>query len=269
MVSSSLLLLSLLAAAPSSSLGIVRSPRGEVSIVETDGNLSPATVGRFVFEDQAIEVEEGAWVELLLPGDGRLRLGSGTRVRLARTPKGALVVLLQSGRLWAQKSLATDPAIEIHAPGFSVEVSPASSIVVEHSTLSGASCVVRAGEARVSADEGPRFVVRAGQIARRARPGETRIGGETIGELVSKEARAGLGDLVGLTAFIVSRTLGAKVADVDMRGVESLFQGDAQLMGGRHPSVIVERAVRPPPFEPTEVPRRGANVEVEVRFEER
>jgi hypothetical protein len=268
MSSSLLVVLGLMAAQPSPFLGVVRSPRGEVSIVGADGEPVPAHVGASLRVEDGLEVGEGGWAELFLLGDARVRLSGGTRVQVGRDSSGAVVVELQSGRLWAQKSGANALALEVHSPGLRVEVLPSSSVVVEHTTLSSGSCVVRAGQAQVTSDSDAPVLVKAGMIARRSRPGEPRIGGQTIGDLVSKEARVGLGDLSGLTAFIIHRTLGAQVADVDIRGVERLFQGDAQLMGGSYPALIVERAVRPPPFELTEVPGRGANVEVEVRFED-
>ena len=268
MVAGLLLLMGLIAAEPTEVLGVVRSPRGDVSLVDAEGELRPAKLGTFVRGDDGLEVGEGAWVELFVVGDARLRLSAGTRVRLHRGEGGAVVVELQSGRLWAQKNGGTGPSLEAHSPGLRVAVLPSSSMVIEHSTLSSGSCAVRAGRALVTSDGQPSVHVEAGMIARRSRPGAPRVGGQTMGELVSKEARAGLGDLSGLTAFMIQRTLGASVADVDIRGVERLFQGDAQLMGGSYPGLIVERAVRPPPFEPTEIPGRGANVDVEVRFED-
>lgn len=269
MVSTLILMLGLWAAEPSGALGVVRVPRGEVYVSSTAGASEPARVGALLGHGQGVDVEEDGWAELLLLDDTRLRLSGGTSLRLEHGAAGGLVVSVQRGRLWVQKSLASPLRLELHAPGLRVEVLPASSIIVEHTTLSGGSCVVRAGEARVSADDRAPLLVPAGMIARRARPDDFRTGGQTIGDLVSKEARSGLGDLTGLTAFIVERTLKGQVAEVDMRGVAQLFHGDVQLMGGSHSTLILERAVRPPPFDPSEVPRRGANVEVEVRFEDR
>lgn len=269
MVSATLLLLALSAAAPDAALGVVRVPRGEVSVATPEGTYVPAVVGTLLSAGAAVEVAETGWAELMLAQDVRLRLSAGTHVRLRRGQDAGLELELARGRVWVQRSRSDTSPVHVRGPGLWVEVQPSSSSIVEHNTLSGGSCVVRAGAVRVSVGAAPPVTVPAGMIARESRPGEARTGGQTIGELVAKEAQAGLGDLPGLTAFIVRRTLDARVADVDMRGVGVLLQGDAQIMGGSHAGLIVERAVRPPPFEPGEVPARGANVEVEVRFEDR
>lgn len=269
MVNVVVLLLALSAPEPAAPLGVVRVPRGEVSVGTPGEGFAPAQVGTPLAAGSAVEVAEDGWAELMLDGDLRLRLSAGTQLRVEAGPGRGLTLELSRGRVWVQRGRGNGAGVALRGPDLLVEVLPASSIIAEHTALSGGSCVVRAGEARVVVGEGAPVRVPAGMIARRARPGEARTGGQTIGDLVSKEARAGLGDLSGLTAFVVERTLSGRVAEVDMRGVSQLFQGDAQLMGGSHSTLIVERAVRPPPFDPSEVPARGANVEVEVRFEDR
>jgi hypothetical protein len=104
-------------------------------------------------------------------------------------------------------------------------------------------------------------------------PGEVstvrvRPGGEGLAELAMREAEAGLGDLLGLGAFLLAQAQTTALQPSGLRGVQDILRTDAELAGADASpgGFLVESAIRPPAFFEEEVPPKGPNVRVEVTF---
>jgi hypothetical protein len=82
-----------------------------------------------------------------------------------------------------------------------------------------------------------------------------------------REAEAGIGDLLGLGAFLLEHARGVALRSAGPRGVLDILRTDESSGADAGPGgVLVESALRPPPFFEEEVPPKGPNVRVEVTF---
>jgi hypothetical protein len=120
----------------------------------------------------------------------------------------------------------------------------------------------------------PAIPIARGQIATfppgAHRVAPARIGGAGISDLAALEARAGLGDLIGIRAFLFERVSRSVLAEISPRGASEIVRLGSEIAGadGGPAGAAIETGIRPPPFFESEVPPKGPNVRVEVTFGE-
>jgi hypothetical protein len=278
------LLLGLLAATPevspvpeaSAALGVLAAVRGPVALIPAlGGEGSPAAAGTAVGEGEQLEAGAQGWFELRFLDDARLRASASTRVALVEGE-----VRLLDGRVWASLPLpgspvprhAAKPSLRIVAVGRRIDLAPGSAVIVEETPTGGLAVTVRRGRAVVALSErgAVSATVAAGRVLEVGRDAEgavVKVGGEATGDLVALEARAALGDLLGLRHHLLDWTRSVRLMPLETRGVSEILRLDSEISGGAglH-ALTVEEAVRPAPFFPSEVPTKGPNVRIDVHY---
>lgn len=262
---SALLVALAVAGAPPPPAGVLQAGALEV---RTGTVSTAARAGAVLPAAGAARTGPNGWAELSLLPSGRLRLSAGTAVSLAGAPER---LLLSEGRLWLQRPVRGPALLVVELAGLELEVPIEASVIVEHTRSSGTLVVVRAGRAFVRG-HGRRVVVEAGAALRRA-PGATtlaqpRAGGRALADLVAEEARDALSDPSGVQAFLLDAAARLGRARRDRSAFEDPLRGAADALGADAdtPGALVEEGLRPPPFFEDEVPTKGPNLEVEVRF---
>lgn len=236
-------------------VGVVRFVRGAVTIGGED-----AKPGAAIARGALLDTGADGYAELALDSTVRVRISSTTRVVLEEH-----ALKLISGRVWIQ---ATQRAFLFEAPGMRADLAGRSSVIAEHAHLAGATLAVRAGSAVVIARE-QRLEVKEREVAvlddgaLRVRPG-----GTGLGALASREAEQAIGDLLGFGPFLLAHAQKVELGSYALRGVQDLLRTDAEIAGSDAGpgGLLVEDALRPPPFFDEEVPPKGPNVRVEVTF---
>lgn len=209
-----------------------------------------------------LTTEDDGYAEVQLGADTRVRLSASTRI-FARERALDLV----SGRMWIQVG-ARERSVDIGSAR--VRLEPRTSAIVERAPT-GVTVAVRVGRAFVATLDGE-LVVEPGMLAQSIGPrAATRRGGAALWNLVIREARDALGDLGGLERFLVERALrrrrSARRADAE----DGPFAGYPERVRGANggaAGLLLEEAIRPPPFFEDEVPPKGPNVRVDVGFTE-
>jgi hypothetical protein len=218
--------------------------------------------GEVTIENDVVETGEDAYAELAWKSATRLRVSASTR--LIMKEHGLELV---SGRVWIQST--RDPLL-FEMPGVRLDISARSSVVAEHTRLTGDSFTVRAGKAVLVA-AGEVTVIDAKHLAI-VHDGRVRVqpGGAGLSELALREAQAALGDLLGLSSFLLAQANQVSFGSASLRGTSAILRTDAEVAGGDAGpgGVLVEGALKAPPFFEEEVPPKGPNVRVEVTFGE-
>ncbi|MCB9651823.1 MAG: hypothetical protein H6730_35280 [Deltaproteobacteria bacterium] len=253
----------LAALAVAAPVGVVQVARG-ASVAAAE-----ARPGQLLEPGERVSVIPGGWAELSLVGDPAVvaRLSAGAELGI--TQDGLRLV---EGRLWLRATGHGAGAAKVHLPEVTVVVPAGAAVVVEHSRSAGTLVAVRAGVVRVATSEpGAGVSLGRAQVLRVAGGGAVgtpQAGGAALGELVSEEAWRALPDLAGVQAYL--RDEGARVRrGLGRAGLGPVVRGPAEVLGadGGTVGALIEDALRPPPFFAEEVPPKGPNLQVEVRFE--
>jgi hypothetical protein len=262
------LYLAALAATAPGPVGVLQVARGA-----TAAGLE-ARPGQRLPAEARVSVAPGGWAELSLGGGS-----AGGPPLIARLSAGAEVVVMQDslrlleGRAWLTRT-GRGPALAwAQLPDVAVALPEGASVVLEHTRSLGTLVVVRAGAVQLRSPGGAEATsVLRGQVVRVApggAMGPVQAGGAALGDLVAQEAAAAQPDLAGVQAYLraegarARRALGRPELGATVRGPAEVLGADAGAVGA-----LVEDALRPPPFFPEEVPPKGPNLEVEVRFVE-
>ncbi len=257
-------------------LGMVRVAQGEVQIGQGARSAS-AQPGALLYGDSWIDTGVDGWTELHLLHLGRVRISAQTRAQFVPSEDSSIILSLERGRVWAQisggrKQIADRRVLAVRFPRHRALLVPGSSVILERTLTGGTSVFARTGTVLVMDGVGGRARVQAGrglQIPPSARtlPKPTN-GGRGTGELVVLETEKNMGDLFGLRAFLLTQVLDAKLGVRSSESLTKLHYGEKELSGSETGPVgkLVEQGFRPPPFFESEVPPKGPNVQVEVRF---
>lgn len=241
MVSPALLCAVLLCGQTPDVVGVVRAPSGPVNVSGND-----AAVGALIADGATIETGEGAWLELVVFSEHRIRLSEKTKIVL-RVAESRPKIELSSGRIWIQSK----GNLSVGTSHLDVELLVSSSTIIDHATITGTFVVTRSGVARVTR-RGGRVTLLGGEAVMSGPelegPLEKKPGGHAMAELVAKETREGLGDLVGLSSYLAQWAQQVDISDLDLRGVRQVAPSDTELQRGDFESEGVERALRPAPF---------------------
>lgn len=247
-------MLIVLASLSASPVAQVRFVRGSAS-VENGAALVSGT---------ALETAEGGFVELSYRSTVRVRVFSATRVAFEEN-----AIRLLSGRVWIQATAMSSPLF-FTIPGATAEVASRTSLIAEHTRHAGSAIAVRAGTVVLRGDEPLPVHQREVAMIAPGADGKTRVqkGGSGTAELAIREAEQGLGDLLGLSRFLLEHARQVVLGTSTLKSAEELVRTDGQLLGSdAHPGgIFLESALRPPPFFEEEVPLKGPNVRVEVTF---
>lgn len=246
-----------LAAAPADA---TPAPVGVVQVARDAGGLE---VGAVLRAGDVVGTGPAGWAEISLQGGLRARISAGTRLTLERRDD-ALRLAVASGRVWLQRD-AVAGTVEVRVGSDTYRVAARTSAVFEQTASGGSLLAVARG--RVEQGE---TVVDAGRVRRRrpgAPAGPVRSGGAAILALVAEEARLELDDPAGWQAFLLRRAAlrGARGRKGRL-GPQLRFSSDVLGSDADSEGALVEEALRPPPFFESEVPTKGPNVDVEVRF---
>ena len=99
------------------------------------------------------------------------------------------------------------------------------------------------------------------------KPTKPRRGGAALSDLAAFEARRGLGDLVGLEAYLLGWVAAVDLGRLTPRQVKGMPTLGPEVMGTDGIlGAIIEQSQRAAPFFEEEVPTKGPNVLVEVEF---
>jgi hypothetical protein len=253
MVSAALALVALLAA-ETSPVGVVRVARGAVEVRRPAAQ--PARTGLEVHAGDRVVVGASGWTELLLGPSLRARLSARSRLDL----RGPASLALRGGRAWLAQAAAS-ATVTVSVDGRAVRVGPRSSVVLE-ATPPGRVAVVR-GAAVV----GPARV-RAGQAARLEPDLRVLDGSAEALTVVRREARAALGDLEGWRALVLERVRATRARGAPLASTRAQLR--ARGLEGRAGAarLLVEEALRPPPFFAEEIPPAGPNARIRIRFDD-
>lgn len=201
---------------------------------------------------QGVNVETSAVgsAELAFEGGG-LRLSASTEVLLE--PQG---FRLLDGRvaIWATRG------VELHLGAERVKVRPGSLVIAELGRRQDGLLVVVRGGAQVES-----LMVRSGQLWRLG-AAEAKVGGAALAELVQDEARD-RGESLEVQRFFMEQLGSLRLGAAKGRPALRLT---SDVVGSAHgpAGLLLEDALRPPPFFAEEVPPKGPNVRVEVIFRE-
>ncbi len=233
--------------------GVIQVARGPVFLK----NGQEAASGTLVYSGQGLKVQPGAWAQFRSTQQGSVALSSGTKLAF----KEGLRLL--SGKIWVQTSLNA-PIWKITTPDGALELSPGTSLVVELNPQRGTSLAVEQGQLSVA-----KKTLTAGQTLELSL-GKTsliRAGGQGHFQLVRAEKNEGLGDLVGLRAFVLQRIWAqTETIPSTQETSEMVTTGNWAQASQGNLGWLLELGLRPPPFFDSEVPRPGPNVEIEVVF---
>jgi hypothetical protein len=228
-------------------VGVVRG-----AVVDDAGRaLGP---GAALGASDAVDVE--GFVELLLDG-ARVRASDGARVELACERSG-LVVVVERGR--------ADVAVE---PGRRLGLR-ARALDAALEGASGALADVALGRAALVARRG-RVVVAGAALAPRARveadaPERAEPTRGALLERADAEARRARGDDAAWRALLLGWARSATLGPLDVRGLDGVLRGSAELGASTPTWSLLETALRPPAFYDSEVPTKGPNLRVDVGF---
>lgn len=236
--------------------------------VRTASAAQTAQPGALLTSGARLSTDETQWAEVSMLGGARLRLSAGSAVRL---PRGQDELQVSAGRIWIQRD-ARDPApLMVELPGVRLQLGPSSSVVLEHTGSAGTLIVVRAGHL-MAEGSGARYRVAPGQALRRASGARglppPRAGGSAVASLVAEEARRALSDPSGLRGFLLGSARRARPGPRRGFALEDVPRAPAEVLGvdSGTAGALVEAGLRPPPFFEEEVPTKGPNLEVRVRF---
>lgn len=252
-------------------LGAVRVARGKVTLRSGDAEPIQARSGDLLRAQMTLETSPSGWAEALVLDAGRLRLSASTRLSFGKGENsGAL--RLQNGRIWIQATGRGD--VQLVFANARAWIARGSSVIVEYTRTTGGSIAVREGAASLEPPdaESGRVQLARGRVAtwlpdaRSTSP--ARAGGLSIGALAAQEARDGLGDLIGLKAFLLERSTRAEVSGVEPRRTNEILRSTPEITGSDTGAagMLVEEGLRPPPFFESEVPPKGPNARVEVTY---
>jgi hypothetical protein len=235
---------------PVGCLAVVGVVRG--AVVDGDGRAlgpgAPLGVGG------AADVE--GFAELLLDG-ARVRAGDGARVELACERSG-VVVAVERGRADVRVEPGRRLGLRVRALEARLE------------GASGALADVALGRAALVARRG-RVVVAGAALAPRARveaeaPERAEPTRGALLERVDAEARRARGDDAAWRALLLGWARGATLGPLDVRGLDGVLRGSAELGASTPTWSLLETSLRPPAFFDTEVPTKGPNLRVDVGF---
>lgn len=270
-LASALLVLVTAQGAPASPVAVVRAPRGEVVVVGPRDSVQNAVSGVMVRMGDAIEVGHAGWCELHAFEDVRLRLSSATRLVFTAQERGTDVEI-RGGRAWISVPLSGRP-LTASVGRFLATIDPGTASVFAHNRVKGLHLAVRTGRVVIRDADRGLVEVKEGEAIQIVPTSDKfrrpSMGGEGLVRLVVQEASRQLGDLAGIEPFLIRRVARATVSRAATRPFSRLHIGDESRGSENGPvGVVLERALRPPPFFATEVPPKGPNVRVEVRFDE-
>ncbi len=236
-------------------------PVAQVRLVRGETSVLPGTA---LESGTAIETSEGGFIELAHRSTTRVRIFSSTRVVLETDH-----IRLLNGRVWIQATSLSAPLF-LSAPDTIAEVSARTSLIAEHTRLAGSAIAVRAGSIVLRGGQELRVREREVAVIAPGADGKMRVrkGGTGTAELAMREAELGLGDMLGLSKFLLAQAGRAVLGTARLKSVDELVRTDGEQLGSdaRPGGIFVESALRPPPFFEEEVPPKGPNVRVEVTF---
>ena len=222
-----------------SAIAVVRMARGEVRVVSKfhpEDTLLPARVGILMAVGDRVTTNNG-WGEVLVGAHLRMRLSAQTDIVLHDERNIEIV----RGRLWIEIGTKS-PRIGVRVGLAEVGVQPKTSVVFE--STPAASVTVFRGQ--VDLPTGVKMS--AGYTSPVDGHIPPRIGGRELQALVRRETRAGLGDLAGWKAFLLTAVAATEPGDSVPLPIEEVVRTRGMPSATGAPDLVLEEALRPPLF---------------------
>ena len=251
--------------------GVVTHHSGPSTLLRPHKQLvTTATSGQLIHYGDAIETSESGYIELFFSPGITLRASASSELSISKD-----YFLLSGGRVWirVQKANAQKP-VPLRVWGGEISVMPGSTAMTEYvkgrglylTVIRGSAQVLdkRLPDSRITVEAGYLYSIRPSEPAAKIRPSSL-----AIWSLFDGEARKNHRDRIGVETFLLSWVASMKPIFGQLLGAESMPKRNVLLRGesGQLFDALLEAAVRPPPFYENEVPAKGPNIRVEVKFE--
>lgn len=260
----------LLLAQLSAPMGVVTAAKGEAEILRPESaRLFAAKNGVLLYANDALETADRSWLEFISNSEMTVRLAAASQLTINDT-----FLVLGSGRIWIQTAGQADQRrAELRVWGAQVIIEHGSTVIAERVEGRGVNIFVALGQAQLlMKKKGLAQTISPGQSlwlkanAKGLHPQKT---SNASWSLLRSEARAVLGDRIGLKRFLLNWIQKTQAAQVSTRATAQMPRTDSAIRGeiGTLFDSLLEAAIRPAAFFENEVPPKGPNVRVEVSFE--